>query len=416
MAAPASNLRIALRFLLARKRATLMSFSGIVFGVAFFIVTQAQTSGFQQFFIDTILGVDGMMRVEDRFQSTLRSMEAESGTGFDIALESNVRYIPGVQFPNRLLEAIHQYPGVVAASPVIRGSARMRANFRDHNCHPYGIDVDRHFRVSDLAEQIIRGSVGDFRRNPSGILVGTRLADRLQIGPGDPVIVNALGQTHRYRVAGIFETGIGAIDKERVFLHLPAARNLLNREHGASFIQISLEDPGDAPALAERMQASFRHFVRSWQWRERTWLQVFTVLRFSSALTVSSIILIAGLGMFNTLAMIVIDKTREIAILRAIGYTANDITRIFLYQGGLVLALGFSVGSALAAALTYGLSRLPIRIRGIFASDTFIVNWDATHYLLAAAVAAPIIGLAAFFPARKAARLEPGAVIRESGT
>jgi lipoprotein-releasing system permease protein len=120
--------------------------------------------------------------------------------------------------------------------------------------------------------------------------------------------------------------------------------------------------------------------------------------------------------MFNTLAMIVIDKTREIAILRSIGYTRGDITRIFLYQGAFVLAIGLIVGSALAALLTYSLSRLPIRIRGIFASDTFIVHWDPAHYLWAAAVATLVIGIAAYFPARKAARLEPGAVIRESGS
>lgn len=394
----------------------LMSFSGIVFGVAFFIVTQAQTSGFQQFFIKTILGVDGMMRVEDRFQSTLRSMEAEAGSNFDITLESNLRYIPGVQFPDRLIEAIHRYPGVRAAAPVVRGNARIQANFRDHDCRPYGIDIEQHFRVSDLAEQIIYGSVDAFQNNPHGILVGQRLAERLQLQPGDPVLIEAHRRSHRYRVSGIFETGIGQVDKERVFLHMSTARTLLDRPRGASFIQISLEDPGQAPVLAERMQSSFQHSVRSWQWRERTWLQVFTVLRLSSALTVSAIILIAGLGMFNTLAMVVIDKTREIAILRSIGYTRNDITRIFLYQGAFVLAIGLLVGSALAAALTYGLSRLPIRIRGIFASDTFIVNWDVAHYLWAAVIATLVIGVAAYFPARKAARLEPGGVIRESGS
>jgi len=411
-----TNWLIALRFLLSRKRAMLMSFSGIVFGVAFFIVTQAQTSGFQEFFIKTILGVDGMMRVEDRFQSTLRSMEAEAGSDFDITLESNLRYIPGVQFPDRLIEAIHRYPGVRAAAQVVNGSARIQANFRDHDCRPYGIDVEQHFRVSDLAEQIIHGSVEAFQNNPHGILVGQRLAERLQLQPGDPVLVEAHRNSFRYRVSGIFETGIGQVDKERVFLHLSTARTLLDRPRGASFIQISLDNPDEAPALAERMRSSFQHSVRSWQWRERTWLQVFTVLRLSSALTVSSIILIAGLGMFNTLAMIVIDKTREIAILRSIGYTRNDISRIFLYQGAFILGIGLFAGSTLAATLTYGLSRLPIRIRGIFASDTFIVNWDIAHYIWAAGVATIVIGVAAYFPARRAARLEPGTIIRESGT
>ena len=393
-----------------------MSFSGIVFGVGFFIVTQAQTSGFQDFFIKTILGVDGMMRVEDRFQSTMRSMKAESGSNFEISLESNVRYIPGVQFPERLLATIQRFPGVIAAAPVVRGSGMLNANFRSKSCRPYGIDTEKHFQVSDLEEQIIRGSIEDFKTNPYAALIGERMARRLNIHPGDSVLVESHKQNIRYRVAGIFETGIGQVDKERIFLHLPAARILLNKPDGASFIQISLEDPSRAPELSERMQNSLSHAVTSWQWRERTWLQVFKVLRISSALTVSSIILIAGLGMFNTLAMIVIDKTREIAILRSIGYTRGDIVKIFMYQGLMVLSAGVLAGAAFAAALTYGLSHLPIRIRGIFASDSFIVNWDIAHYLWAAGIATVIVGVASYFPARKAARLEPGTIIRSAGS
>ena len=242
------------------------------------------------------------------------------------------------------------------------------------------------------------------------------MAQRLSVAPGDSVLIESHKQNLRYRIAGIFETGIGQVDKERIFLHLAAARILLDRPNGASFIQINLEDPSKAPEVAERMQASLSHAVRSWQWRERTWLQVFYVLRISSALTVSSIILIAGLGMFNTLAMIVIDKTREIAILRSIGYTRSDIIRIFMYQGLMVLSAGILGGMSFAAALTYGLSKLPIRIRGIFASDTFIVNWDMSHYLWAAVIATAIVSIASYFPARKAARLEPGDVIRNAGS
>ncbi len=393
-----------------------MSFSGIVFGVGFFIVTQAQTSGFQDFFIKTILGVDGMIRVEDRFQSTMRSMEAESGSNFQILLESNVRYIPGVQFPERLMATIQRFPGVVAAAPVVRGSGMLNANFRAHSCRPYGIDAEKHFQVSDLEEQIIRGSIEAFKANPYAVLVGERMAQRLSIHPGDSVLIESHKQNRSYRVAGVFETGIGQVDKERIFLHMPAARILLDRPNGASFIQINLEDPTKAPEVAERMQASLSHAATSWQWRERTWLQVFKVLRISSALTVSSIILIAGLGMFNTLAMIVIDKTREIAILRSIGYTRADIIKIFMYQGLIVLSVGILGGATFAAIITYSLSRLPIRIRGIFASDTFIVNWDIAHYLWAAAIATIVVGIASYFPARKAARLEPGVVIRSSGS
>ena len=153
-----------------------------------------------------------------------------------------------------------------------------------------------------------------------------------------------------------------------------------------------------------------------WQNREKTWLQVFSVLRISSALTISTIILISGLGMFNTLVMIVVDKTREIAILRSMGYTRSDITQIFIFKGLIILVLGVILGWITAAAGTYGLSKIPLRIRGIFAADTFVVHWDISHYIWAGIIATIVITIAAYFPARRAARLEPGDVIRGSST
>ena len=110
---------------------------------------------------------------------------------------------------------------------------------------------------------------------------------------------------------------------------------------------------------------------------------MFRALRISSALSVSTIILISGLGMFNTLAMIFLEKTKEIAILRAMGYTRRDIARIFLWQGTIVLTAGVILGSGLGAAVTWGVSSLPIRIRGIFSTDSFPVEWATSHYIAA---------------------------------
>ena len=112
---------------------------------------------------------------------------------------------------------------------------------------------------------------------------------------------------------------------------------------------------------------------------------MFRALRMSTAITVSVFTLIAGLAMFNTLAMIVMEKTKEIAILRSMGYTRQDISRIFLWQAAIVLMLGTVAGWVLGAVVTYAISNFPIRIRGIFAADTFIVNWSIWHYVAATA-------------------------------
>ena len=394
----------------------LMSLSGIVFGVAFFVVTQAQTAGFQAHFINTILGVNGMVRVEDRIRSSGKPLAAEADSAFGVVVAGGVRYIPGIEYPEALQETIAQIPGVTASSAVIRGNAVLSANFREYDCKPHGIDLASFVAVSDLAKQIVDGSLAAFSENPFGVLVGIRIANRLKLNVGDSILLQSTTGPVRFRVSAFYETGIEQVDRERVYLHQAAARSLLNRPVGASFIQIAITDAALAPEFAERIEQNTGYYTASWQEREKTWIQVFRVLRISSALTISTIILISGLGMFNTLVMIVTEKTREIAILRSMGYTRGDISGIFMSLGGIILALGIMLGWVFALVATYGISRVPIRIRGIFASDHFIVAWDIAHYIWAAVIATVIVLIASYLPARRAARLEPGDVIRGSST
>jgi len=110
----------------------------------------------------------------------------------------------------------------------------------------------------------------------------------------------------------------------------------------------------------------------------------------------------------------VIEKNRDIAILRSMGFTPRDISSIFLWQGSLVLFAGIVLGSALGFLATYGISQIPLRIRGIFSTDSFVVNWDISHYLWAITIATVFVGVASWIPARRASRIEPAKIIRET--
>jgi len=412
------NLRIALRFLTARKRSMFMSLTGIVFGVGFFIVTQAQTSGFEQFFIKTILGTNGAIRIQDKFQPSLFTMrggesEANEGKpGFSIEAESSRKYVEGVEDPARISEAVRRFGNVSGVSTVVQGIVNLVTDVGTGDARVYGIQLDDHLAVSDLGTQIIRGSLADYRETPNGSLVGSVLAQRENLRVGDGYMLEVGGQMRRYRVSAIYETGVSDIDRVRVYLHLSEARSLLKKPIGASFLQVNLFDRDRAREDARSMEVVIGHAVSPWQAREKTWLAVFSALRFSSAITVSTIILISGLGMFNTLAMLVIEKTKDIAILRSMGYTRTDITRIFLWQGVLVLIGGVVLGWVFGALATYGVSKIPIRIRGIFTSDSFVVSWQWEHYAAAGIIAAAVVLAASWIPARRAARLEPGDVVR----
>jgi lipoprotein-releasing system permease protein len=119
--------------------------------------------------------------------------------------------------------------------------------------------------------------------------------------------------------------------------------------------------------------------------------------------------------MFSTLAITVMEKTKDIAILRSIGYTQSDISQIFLLQGLTVLVVGVITGWIFAASVTLGVTKIPIRIRGIFSTDSFVVEWSIWHYIVSGLIAGVVVLLASWFPARRAAKVEPADIIRGTG-
>jgi lipoprotein-releasing system permease protein len=413
-----TNLQIALRFLLAKKRSMVMSLAGIAFGVGFIVLTQAVTTGFQEFFIRTILGTDGAIRVEDRFQATRVNMPVDAVRGEKdpaaaaITMESNRKYQEGVSEPRLLADALRRFPEITGISEVLRGNVLIQSATREDSAQVMGIDLERHTSVSNLAEQVVLGDLEDFRASPSGIMVGVALAERLHVNPGDSVLLIYAGQATRYRVAALYETGVREIDRVRIFVHLGEARTLLNRPYGASFLQLALKDPTRAPEVARQIELVASHRATSWQYREKVWLDVFLFFRIAAAIMVSTIIIVSGLGMFNTLAMIVMEKTKDIAILRSMGFTRGDITSIFMLQGVIVLVVGVLAGWALGALSTFTVSSVPISVRGIFSTDHVVVAKSFIHYLGAAGAATIVVVIASWLPARRAARLEPAAIIR----
>lgn len=414
------RLEIALRFLLAKRRAMLMSLAGIVFGVAFFVVTQAQTSGFEQFFVRTILGINGALRVQDQFQWPQTSVVAHGvdgapAAGFRIPLSEGQAWIPGVPQPVPLMAAVREFESVTGVAGVLRGGAAITSGFKTEEGRVLGVEIEDYVAVSDLAQQIRFGDIIAFRDDPSGILLGYRLAERLNVRVGDYVLVQAVAEKRRLQVRGIFETGVDQYDKYHFFVHLTEARQILDKQEGVTYLQVSLHDPSQAPEIARHMEQATDHMTASWQQREKSWLEVFRVLRFSSAISMSAIIFVAGLGMFNVLAIVVMERRREIAILRSMGYSRGDVVTIFMLQGVLVLIAGTALGWALGFAATWGITQVPIRIRGIFSTDHFVVAWSLWHYLSAALVAGIVVFLASWIPARRAAKVEPVEIFRGSG-
>ena len=246
MAATSANFAIALRFLTARKRAMLMSLACIAFGTGLFVITRATTGGFEELFIHTVLGTDGAIRIEDRIQDMEGILPAEgNGAGpnsFKISNLKGRKFVHGIEEPEELMAAVRRFENVSGVSAVLEGFASAQSDFNSTTARIYGIELDDHLKVSDLATQIQAGSLQDFRATPNGVLVGREMADWLKLSLGDSLTLQANGESRPYRVSAIYDTGVSEIDKERIYVHLPEARSLLHQPVGATFLQVGVRD------------------------------------------------------------------------------------------------------------------------------------------------------------------------------
>ncbi len=404
-------LYIALRFLSHRRRAFVLSLSGVVFGVAIFICTQAQTQGFANDFIRSTLGSNGALVMRSSLQPQVSTLSTAPKNGN----ATRRRATEGITDAAEIMRVSRQFSNVVSCSPVLRGTLSARAGFENATVDLFGIEPALHLQTTDLARQIIDGSLDDFRNNPTTVIVGARLARTLGLNAGDTMqLLSPGGEFWRFTVAAIARSGVGAVDAGRIYAHAKVAQKLLHKPFPASMIIYKLRDPDRAPALATHFESLFQHDTESWQEREEGNLQLFLTLRLSAAITVSLIILLAGFGIFNVLTMTVLSKIKEIAILRSMGYRRADISSIFLWQGAMIALAGSAIGCVLGALMTWGVSHIPIRVRGLLYANHFLVAWNWHHYFWATVLAIVAVFIASYVPARRAGALPPVATLRGS--
>jgi lipoprotein-releasing system permease protein len=406
-------LYIALRFLGHRKRAFILSCCGVVFGVAIFICTQAQTQGFAQNFIDSNLGSNGALALFSRFKPPASGMLiAAKSANLNAA---HRRYLEGIVDPGGIMRVSRQFANVAACSAVLRGLLSARAGFESATVSLFGIDPVTHVATTNLRTHLVDGSFDDFRNNPASVIIGSRLSEALAVKAGDTLqLLSPGGDYQRFTVAAVARSGIGSVDASRIYCHRRIAQKLLLKPYSASMIIYKLRDPEGAPALAQRFETLFQHQTESWQAREEGNLQLFMTLRISAAITVSLIILLAGFGIFNVLTMTVLSKLKEIAILRSMGYRRSDISAIFLWQGAMIAVAGSLLGCGLGALMTWGVSHIPIKVRGLLYANYFLVSWDWRHYLWATILAIIAVFIASYVPARRAGLLSPVVTLRGS--
>jgi lipoprotein-releasing system permease protein len=244
-------------------------------------------------------------------------------------------------------------------------------------------------------------------------MLGSGVAEKLGAAVGDRITAAGPGGTRvPLKVAAIFEAGIPPVDKSRAFVPLRTAQTILQRRDEVNSIGFRISDTNQAPELADVIGQLSGYVTESWQTQNANWISLMAFQQMVTRMVIAFLLVVAAFGILNILIMIVLEKKRDIAILRSVGLTRSQILRIFLVQGVLMGLGGALIGCALGALAVIGISKIPVHFEGLVKTNHIMMHVEPWYYLAASAFAMLAGLIASILPSRRAAATEPVDVLR----
>ncbi len=405
-------LHIAAKHLLMRQRQTLVAVSGVAVGVGFFLAVSAMMIGSQTDFVKTLIDAAPHIIISDE----IRSPPPQPGVrayGADGAVEihgykvrSEVR---GIKDWQQILREIDALPGAIG-SPSLSGAVTLRLGGRDEAMAVIGIDPEIESRVSTISAKLRSGRLIDLERVQGGVIIGEDQAKRLGLGMGDIVAAtSARGGTRSLRIVGLFKKG-QQLGSGSGYMLLREAQSLLARPFVINRIGIKLADPYSAEDAAKGLEARHGYKAESWQERSSDFLGLLLTRNVIMYSVVSAILLVASFGIYTAVSNSVADKRRDIAILRSMGFSQGDLQLVFVVEGLALALAGIVAGWLLGFGLMTMLGSLEFSIQGEIRH--LPLDRGTRQYLIAASASLVAGVIAAWLPARKAAKVDPVDILR----
>ena len=401
---------IAKKYLLAKRKQTFISIisfisiGGVTVGVMALIIVLAVMSGFERELKERILGATAHAHVT--------SIQGSIPTPFEMA------------------EKIRKVEGVAAASPYIFTQMMISSGSGSLGGVLRGVDIATIGDVTRLSRDIRVGRLSDLRRKTGeslpGVILGRELAANLGVGPGEVVEVlvpggsvtplGAFPRTARFQVVGISESGMYEYDATFAYISLEEASLLLGMEGRATGVEVKVRDVYAAADVAKRLRSTlgYPYWAKDWMQSNRNLFSALKLEKVVMFIILVLIVMVAAFNIISTLIMVVMEKTKDIAILMTLGATRRTIRRIFAIEGLIIGVAGTSVGTALGALLCHLLRRyqfihLP---SDVYYISTLPVSLEVGTVLLVVASSILICFLATVYPAIQASRVDPAEAIR----
>jgi len=395
---------VALRYLREGRAQTLLILAGVTAGVAVIVFLTHLITQLQSAIIERTLGSQAHIVVRAPEEVALRSLPAD---GTAAIVQPRAQRLRSVDQWEGVMRLAAETPGVVAVSPVVSGAGFALRGAASRAIAITGVDPERYRRIVRIDQYLVRGS---FDVSGTNGVIGVELAKDLGVAIGDRIrVLTPEGRDELITIVGLFDIGNRDLNRRWVFVAIRLAQSLLDLAGGITNIDLTVTDIFGAERVAARLRAQTGLTVDSWMTTNAQLLSALRNQSVSNGLIRGFVVVIVAVGIASVLVVSVVQKQREIGILRAMGASPGRIMTVFLVQGGLYGLIGSLLGVLLSAGLLHFFSNV---YRNADGSALFAVQLDSGIMLSACAVAM-LVGLgSAALPARRAAKMDPVQAIR----
>lgn len=398
--------RVAVRFLREGRMQTLLIVVGVAAGVAVIAYISALISGLQGNTLAKTLGAQPHVSISAPEDVVTPALDVRAGQRAITDTQPRAQRLRSIANWQALVPLLEAHPGVAAVSPMVSGSGLALRGEATQAIALLGVELDRYDRIVGLRGKVVDGAA---RLGPGEAIIGNELARDLGVRPGDRIGVQTGTVTDALRVTALVDLGVKDLNRRTVIVPLRAAQNMLGLPGGATSVDLGLRDVWAAQDIADELRRQLPYQVESWQESNAQLVTALNAQSVSTSLIRVVVLVVVVLGIASVLVVSVVQKRREIGILRAMGATRGQVLRLFLLQGAIVGAAGSVLGLLLARTMIFLFTHF---VRGSDGLPLFAIGLPLSLALQIALLALACGVLAAVAPARRAAAMDPAQAIR----
>lgn len=414
---------LSLKHLTSRKKQTMLILVGIILGTTAYVAISGMMLGFQDYILDRLVNNEAHIRISAReeviTQDNIENIFYKNNIhSFWHVPPSGRRDSMSIENPKLWFDKLDKNNDVYAYSPQLTAQVIFKRGDIEITGRVVGSKPLQEVKVSNISEYMEQGQkFTDLGDTGNRIIIGSGLLTRLGARVSESISVSTGGgRTAPFKIVGTFTLGIAAIDNSQAFASLIDIQKLQSVANRISDIGVKLIDVNKTRNITEFWRELSRDKIESWEEANSATLSVFTIQNITRNFMTISIVVVAAFGIYNILSILVTQKKKEIAILRALGFESMQILEIFLYQGLILGVIGGAIGVILGYFACLYMSTLSVGSGKMMGSTgKMLITFSTAIYVKAFLIAFFSSLISSIIPAYGATKLTPIGIIRSEG-